>query len=237
MADKARVNIDAYRSSEALERYTSYHLFPIEKYLFQKYYHKGDRILDHACGSGRTTIRLHELGYRPKGIDQSDVLIAAAKIRFPHLSWEQGSYADIREPDASFDHVLISHNGIDYAYPEEERVRAVRECWRVLKDHGTLILSSHNIKSLHVSPYYFLHWRRIPWKIMNSLKAFKDADYVFDLGAWTFFGRPDYVVRQVEREGFRLKEVIGFRMSHNHVFNVYCSPYIHYVFEKPDTRR
>jgi ubiquinone/menaquinone biosynthesis C-methylase UbiE len=234
MPQKDAINRATYSSGEALEKYTSYHLYPVEKYLFQKYYREGDRILDHACGSGRTTVRLHEMGFCPKGVDLSDVLIGAAKKRFPHLEWEQGSYTKIAERENSFDHVLISHNGIDYVYPDGERAVTFRECRRVLKTGGTLILSSHNIKSLHLSPYYFLHFRRLWWKMVNTFQAFKDFAYVFDLGAWTFFGSPEYVIRQIEAEGFRLREMVGFRLSHHPLFNKYVSPYIHYVFERCD---
>jgi ubiquinone/menaquinone biosynthesis C-methylase UbiE len=53
------VNLKSFTTPEAVEDYSSYQLDPQEKYLFAKYYRPGDRILDLACGLGRTTLRLY----------------------------------------------------------------------------------------------------------------------------------------------------------------------------------
>jgi ubiquinone/menaquinone biosynthesis C-methylase UbiE len=151
--DKQKVNIDAYRTEEASEKYSNYALYPNEKYLFQKYYAPGTSILDLACGAGRTTVRLYEMGYKVKGVDISDILINAAKKRFSHILFEEGDYTKIMEKDSSYDNILISHNSLDYAFPEDKREKAISECARVLRKGGTLLMSSHNIKSLHFSPF------------------------------------------------------------------------------------
>jgi ubiquinone/menaquinone biosynthesis C-methylase UbiE len=226
------INKAAYISEEAIEKYSTYQLYPIEKYLFSKYYKKGNSVLDLACGGGRTTVRLYELGMNVRGSDISEPLIMMAKKRFPYISFEIGSYCEINSADGEADHVLISHNGIDYAYPEADRIRALKESVRVLKKGGTLILSSHNIKSLHFSPYYFLHWKRILWKLANTFNAFKCHAYVWDLSMYTFFGSVDYVKNQVEEMGMVCVEVVGFGLSRNPLFNIFISPYVHYVFEK-----
>lgn len=235
MEKEEAINKQAYETAEALEKYSTYQLSDVEKMLFTKYYKPGESVLDLACGGGRTTVRLHELGLKVKGIDLSSPLIQMAQKRFPYISFETGSYCDIRESDESTDHVLISHNGLDYAFPETEREKAIAEAYRVLKPGGTFILSSHNIKSLYLSPYYFLHFKRMLWKVRNTLNAFKQKAYIQDLGMYTFFGSPSYIVRQIEKYGFQSSEIIGFRQSHNMWFNCYVSPYIHYVFQKPPT--
>jgi SAM-dependent methyltransferase len=144
---------------------------------------------------------------------------------------QQGSYDRIEEADASFSHVLISFNGIDYAFPSAQRVTALRECARVLKPGGTFIYSSHNLKSMHwFSPYYKL---RLRWKLSNSLKAFKDAAYVLEDGAYAFYAAPDFVVRQTEEVGLKLVEMQWFPRYGISSVDRYFSPYIHYVFTKP----
>lgn len=232
--DKQRLNIDAYRTDEAVDTYSFYWLFPVEKYLFSKYYRPGDRLLDLACGAARTTLNLHEMGLSVKGIDISEKLIATAKRRFPYLDLEVGSYAQINAPDGSYDHVLISFNGLDYAYPEANRLTAIRECHRVLKKNGTFIFSSHNVKSLHASPYYFLTAGELFVKLKNTFRAFKQQSYIYENGFYTFFGSPNYVISQAEKHGFDPSEMVGFRTSRNYLFNKYCSPYIHYAFRKRD---
>lgn len=230
MSNQAQVNIEAYRTDDAIEKYSHYGLFPNERYLFDKYFDKNKFILDLACGAGRTTVRLTELGYNVKGVDLSDKLIEIAKKRFPAISFEVGDYCDIKEDDASIDNILISHNGLDYAHPESQRIKAIRECSRVIKRGGNFIISGHNIKSLHFSPYYFKE--RSLWLMKNTLSAFGRKGYIYDLGMHTFYCSTDYCSKQITEHGFALKEIIGFRHSHNEFFIKYVSPYNHFVFER-----
>jgi ubiquinone/menaquinone biosynthesis C-methylase UbiE len=224
-------NLRVFSSSQAVWDLSVYRLYPEEEYLFPKYYRPGDSVLDLACGLGRTTLMLHEMGLAVRGVDRSDVLIQIAKRRLPYLDLQQGSYDRIEEADASFSHVLISFNGIDYAFPSAQRVTALRECARVLKPGGTFIYSSHNLKSMHwFSPYYKL---RLRWKLSNSLKAFKDAAYVLEDGAYAFYAAPDFVVRQTEEVGLKLVEMQWFPRYGISSVDRYFSPYIHYVFTKP----
>jgi ubiquinone/menaquinone biosynthesis C-methylase UbiE len=231
--DKLKLNKIAYETEDALEKYSSYFLYRNEKVLFEKYLKKDKKILDLACGGGRTTVCLYENGYRNiKGIDLSEPLIKMAKNRFPYLDFEIGSYAAIEEKDNSFDYIIISHNGLDYAYPEEMRITALKETSRVLKRGGLLIYSSHNIKSLYCSPYFFKHPKRAIWKIKNTFRAFKAKDYILDLGMYTYYLSPEIAIEQTCEQGFKLVETLGFQSSRNPYFNKFISPFIHYVFEK-----
>jgi len=225
-------NLEAFRTPEAVSEFSEYRLHPGEEYLFNKYYKAGDNVLDLACGMGRTTLLLHEMGLSVRGVDQSEVFIRTAKKRFPYLDLQIGSYDNIEEPDSSFSHVLISFNGIDYAFPEAQRVTALGECARVLKPGGTLIYSSHNLKSLHFfSPYYFKG--RLLWKTRYSITAFRKRAYVLERGVHTFYASSEFVARQTEGFGLKLVEMVGFRRLWVERLDRYFSPYIHYVFSKP----
>jgi ubiquinone/menaquinone biosynthesis C-methylase UbiE len=223
-------NLQAFKTSAAIDEYSAYLLFPEEKQLISKHYRPGDRILDLACGMGRTTLRLHEMGFSVTGIDASEVFINTAQRRFPYLDLRLGSYDRIEEPIEAFSHVLISCNGIDYAFPESQRVVALRECARVLKPGGTLIYSSHNIKSLHFfSPRYR---GRLRWKFRNSLKAFKQRAYVVEVGLHTLYTSADFVIRQTESTGLKFLETMWLKMIGNDRVDKYFSPYLYYVFTK-----
>jgi SAM-dependent methyltransferase len=227
-------NLHAFRTAEAIAQCSVYRLYPGEEELFDKYYRAGESVLDLACGLGRTTLLLHERGIAVRGVDRSEVFIDLARKRLPYLDLRVGSYDRIEEADASFSHVLISHNGIDYAFPEAQRVAALGECARVLKPGGTLIYSSHNLKSLHwFSPCYR---DRLAWKLRHAPKAFRQRAYVVEDGLHAFYAAAGYVIRQTERVGLALLEMRWFRKLGVERFDRYFSPYVHYVFVKPGGR-
>ncbi len=223
-------NLRAFSSPQAVAEFSVYHLFPEEERLFQKYYRPGETVLDLACGLGRTTLLLHEMGLSVRGVDFSQIFIDTAKRRLPYLDLRVGSFHQLEEADNSFSHVLISFNGIDYAFPEQQRVTALRESVRVLRPGGTLIYSSHNLKSMHFfSPYYS---RRLQWKLRNCHKAWRDWAYIMEDGVHAFYASSSYVVRQSQALGLQLEEMNGFgRLGHGPL-DLYFSPYIHYVFRK-----
>jgi ubiquinone/menaquinone biosynthesis C-methylase UbiE len=171
------------------------------------------------------------MGLSVRGIDRSEVLIRLAKKRLPYLDLRVGSYDRIEEPDCSFSHVLISANALDLAFPESQRITALRECVRVLKPGGTFIYSSHNLKSLHwFSPYYR---HRLPWKLRHSMKAYRECAYVREDGMHGFYASREFVVRQTESFGLQFLEMRWLRKLEIDRLDRYFSPYIHYAFRKP----
>lgn len=226
-------NVAAYLNQEAVNYWSFYRPLPEEDYLFGKYYAPGESILDLACGMGRTSLVLHERGHKVRGLDRSELFIQSAKRRFPYLDLNVGSFDRIEEPDASFSHVLIAFNSIDCALPMQQRLAALRECVRVLKPGGTLIYSSHNIRSLRFySPYYIFSFR---WKLQHLFKAFTRGAYVHEDDQYLFFASPRFVIEQTESLGLRLLETnsSSFHRTRIQVVDRYFAPYIHYVFLKP----
>jgi ubiquinone/menaquinone biosynthesis C-methylase UbiE len=224
-------NLQHFTTPEAVEEYSVYRLFQEESYLFEKYYKPEDNILDLACGLGRTTLLLHEMGFSVRGIDVSELFINLAKKRFPYLDLRVGSFDRIEEPDSAFSHVLISYNAIDNAFPESMREATLRECARVLEPGGTLIYSSLNIKSLHFfSPRYR---RRLLWKSRNALRAFKDRAYVSEYEMHYLYTSREFVIRQTEQVGLKFLEMVWIKMIGNERIDRYFSPWLHYAFRKP----
>lgn len=231
IAPEVAANLAYYESPDAVATYSFYTLLKEEQYLFPKYLRAGDNVLDLACGMGRTTLLLHEMGMRARGIDRSSTFVEIVRRRFPYLDIRLGSYDDLQEENTSFTNILIALNGIDYAFPEAQRVAALKECARVLKPGGILIYSSHNLKSLHwFAPGYGRGQR---WKFRNSFRAFGKRHYIWEQSECPLYSVPRYVVQQTEEVGLRLLEICGFNRFKSKSIDLYFSPYIHYVFEKP----
>jgi ubiquinone/menaquinone biosynthesis C-methylase UbiE len=208
--EKQAGNIAAFDRETVVEEFSHSKLNVAEEDLFQRYYQRGESVLDLACGAGRTTVRLNEIGLTAKGTDTSKTLIAAAQKQYPALDFALGSYFETGLPSASYDHVLIAFNGLDYAYPEHCRLTAIRECHRVLKPGGTFIFSSHNIQWRRGTPWR-LRQGSIGIKLWQMVRAFKARDYMYEaaVGTYTFFGSPRYIARQVEEQGFAVEEMVG----------------------------
>jgi ubiquinone/menaquinone biosynthesis C-methylase UbiE len=112
------------------------------------------RMLDVGVGAGRTTVHFAPLVREYVGVDYSETMIAACNTRFPPGTFASDvSFAvcDVRAmeifPDASFDFVLFSFNGLDDVQTHEDRLAALGEMARVCRPGGALWFSSHNLNS------------------------------------------------------------------------------------------
>jgi ubiquinone/menaquinone biosynthesis C-methylase UbiE len=99
----------------------------------------GKAVLDAACGPGLYAEELIGLGATVTGFDQSERMVQLSRVRAP-----QGSFRthDLADPlgwlaDRSFDLVLLAL-ALEYV---DDRVSALAELRRVLKDSGALVLS------------------------------------------------------------------------------------------------
>jgi len=104
--------------------------------------------LDAACGTGRHTAHLHELGHRVIGVDRSPEMLAAARRRLPGTDLRRADLHDLPLPDGSVDTVVCAL-ALSYV-PRLEPVLA--EFARVLRPGGHLVISDAHLVVSYLSP-------------------------------------------------------------------------------------
>jgi SAM-dependent methyltransferase len=119
---------------EAVYRWITATLAPIDPV-------KAGRILDAGCGEGygAELLRLAGAG-SVTGLDYEDTTLRHVRRVYPQINVVQGNLVQTGFADATFD-LVTSLQTIEHLW---EQPRFVTECARILKPHGTLILSTPN---------------------------------------------------------------------------------------------
>lgn len=99
------------------------------------------RVLDVGCGSGVLLARMQSLGWQVEGVEVDPGGVAAARAR--GVTVHQGQLADAKFPDSHFDAVHSAHV-IEHVY---NPVALLRECFRILKPGGKLVIITPNTAS------------------------------------------------------------------------------------------
>jgi 2-polyprenyl-3-methyl-5-hydroxy-6-metoxy-1,4-benzoquinol methylase len=99
------------------------------------------RLLDVGCGSGVLLERMRGLGWEVEGVDVDASAVENARRK--GLNVQLGDLEGSQFPDGSFDVVTMSHV-IEHV---EDPPRLVRECYRILKPSGRLIVLTPNAES------------------------------------------------------------------------------------------
>jgi SAM-dependent methyltransferase len=209
-------NMAVFSSETARAQYRVYHLTPRERMLVERYFtRRGARVLDLGCGYGRTTVPLHDMGYRVIGTDIVGRMIAEARQAYPHIVWALMSATDLALDSGSVDYVLFSANGLDCIYPRARRDRALREMHRVLRPGGCLVYSSHNWLAQVVTSVWNPDRRADLWR--NVRRGRLRPGYLRipqGEGELTLhYGWPGAEARRLARLGFRDVRVHGGKIS------------------------
>ena len=106
-----KLMIEEFSGENALKLYSKKSwegLWLSEKHFFHKYFtKKGAKVLDLGCGTGRTTIPLHEMGFKVVGIDIVPAMIKSAKriakAQGLKINYQVGDATRLKFKDNTFD--------------------------------------------------------------------------------------------------------------------------------------
>lgn len=98
---------------------------------------RGHRVLDVGCGTGALTCAAAERTAAVVGIDPNEEMLAVARRKSATIEWKHGRAEDIPFSAGTFD-VVASQFAMMFF---EERVKALREMWRVLRPGGRLAVA------------------------------------------------------------------------------------------------
>ncbi|UPV76631.1 class I SAM-dependent methyltransferase (plasmid) [Halorussus limi] len=140
---------EIFTTEDAIKLYTERvqdsTLFPAEQKAVERYFTDPNAsVLDVGCGVGRVSHLLDERGFDVTGIDISQPMIEKARSLFPNLDFQVADIRNTTFNSGAFDYVVFSYYGLDYILPKAERVKALREIYRVLRPAGIIVFSSHN---------------------------------------------------------------------------------------------
>jgi 2-polyprenyl-3-methyl-5-hydroxy-6-metoxy-1,4-benzoquinol methylase len=102
----------------------------------------GGRLLDVGCGAGEWLGTMRELGWQAEGVDFDENAVRVA--REAGLNVQCGAVEDQHFPDGSFDAVTM-HHVIEHV---PDPVATLKECTRILKSGGKLVMVTPNNASL-----------------------------------------------------------------------------------------
>ncbi len=101
------------------------------------------RLLDVGCGSGYYLNEMRELGWSVEGLDPDENAVKVSRERYG-LKVRQGTLEDLRLDSQSFEAITVNHVLEHILDP----FSLVRECHRILKPGGLLLVSCPNPQGL-----------------------------------------------------------------------------------------
>lgn len=178
----------------------------------------GAAVLDLACGNGRHSKTLHELGYNVTGVDLSEASLALAREKTPGARFIP---ADMRELhfDAEFSAVFNLFTSFGYFQATADNTRVLEGIYRALKPSGWLVLDYLNatqvrkrivpVEAKTLDGVHFIQHRFVQDERVNKEITVKDGDHTEKhTESVQLFELPDFEIL-LQTTGFELRSTWG----------------------------
>ncbi len=177
----------------------------------------GDKILEVGCGRG---FYAHVIGvFFPRvsyiGIDINGEYLRTAKVfaHAPNVSFRKGDATKLLFADKVFDKIICTEV---LEHIKKDRM-ALSELFRVLKPHGTAIITVPNKN-------YPLLWDPINWVLERFFHTHIPSNILWLAGIWAYHVRlydEDKLLEKVKKQGFKISNIT--RTTH------FCFPFAHFL--------
>lgn len=183
-----QINQRAWNSHDAMREFTMGKTFTDlgEEVAFDWVYAEcaGEPILDVGIGAGRTIPLMMRISQRYTGIDYTAKLLEQARTRFPGVDLRHMDARDMAElPSDRYALTAFSWNGID-CVGYEDRVRILKEMYRVTRPGGLVLFSTHNREGpgfresvWKLLPRFSPNPLRFGWRTLRSMRVLPLATY------------------------------------------------------------
>lgn len=244
--------IESYSEDKSQEKYilkAKNGLWDSEKEVIRKFCKNKGKFLDIGCGTGRTTFALYHHGYDVIGIDLVPKMIENAKNLInkdkKNITFLAGDAINLKFKENTFDNVLFSNLGWSQIPTDEERFKAIKEAYRVLKNNGIFILVTPRRKLLSS---FILFWiiQAIKIHLLKPLgfhikeRKFGDRFYnretndkfrIYNKEQYVYIPNVSEVSRQLKDAGFKILEIYkNLQISNKDIREI---PPVFFVAKKP----
>lgn len=174
------------------------------------------KVLEIGCGNGERLYKLKKMGWDVQGIEIDEKAIEFAKSKF-NIEVFLGDIRDLQLPDNNYDAIIMNHV-IEHIY---EPIEFLKECKRVLKSDGKLILTTPNFNSY--SHYLFgQYWRGLEPPRHLYIFSFKSLKKLFELSGfeklqiWTSTAKTEFIVK----DSLMLKQRVTKSYKNSELFSI-----------------
>ncbi len=166
-----KINLRAFSKKEIARFYSEESLQKTEEVILDSIKPKilNKKILEIGVGGGKTIEHLTKISKDYTGIDYSYEMVKTCKQRYPDANVINLDARDMLIfASNEFDFILCAFNGMDYVI-HNDRLKILREVFRVLKKGGYFMFSTHNKNSTAFKRYISI---LSPFFTNNPFKTF-----------------------------------------------------------------